>query len=97
MGSDSQFRLSNPSTTADSVNKECLTLKEDERLNGIINKAGKSFEEIPSSTNNVFLTHTQLSQKCTKLRKERNVLQIELLHRLNTVLILHKCFMLLFS
>ena len=81
-----------------------FTLKADEKLNGIINRAGKSLEEIPSSTNNnAFLTHTQLSQKCTKIRKERNLLQIELirkskqLHRLNKALSLHRRFMVLLS
>ena len=51
----------------------------------------------------MYSSHTRLSQICTKLRKERNLLQIELirkskqLHRLNTVLSLHKHLMVLLS
>ena len=85
------------------MNKECTALEKDEKLSSMLVRSSKSQKELPPHTNNLFLTHTQLSEKCTDLRKQRNILQLQVitkskqLHRLNKVLSLHKRFMVLIS
>ena len=88
---------------SDSVNKQCSSLQSDDKLTAILNRGSKPLAQIHSKTNNVFLSHTQLNEKCNTLRKEKNLLQLDLLHkskrveRLNSVLGLHKRFMVLLS
>ena len=68
-----------------------------------MSRASQSLEQIHSHTPNIFLSHTQISIKCNNLCKERNLLQLDLLHKakkvgkLNNVIALHKKFMVLLS
>ena len=86
-----------------SVNIECASLDKDEKLSAVIARSLKRQNELPPHTNNIFLNNTQLSEKCTELRKQRNLLQLSLvtkskqLHRLNKSLSLYKRFMVLLS
>ena len=88
---------------ASSVNIECASLDKDEKLSAVIARSLKRQNELPPHTNNIFLNNTQLSEKCTELRKQRNLLQLSLvtkskqLHRLNKSLSLYKRFMVLLS
>ena len=81
------------------VNTQCSSLKSDEKLSAILERGNKNIVDIHIKTNNIFLTHSQLSEKCNTLRKERNLLQLELknkckrMERLNSVLAMHKRFM----
>ena len=99
--SDGLFQLG--TTSSGGVNGECASLEKDERLSCMIARAVKNHKELPAQTNNIFLTHTQLSDKCSDMRKQRNLLQLQVitkskqLHRLNKVLGLHKRFMVLIA
>ena len=86
-----------------SINEVCSALQNDEKLSVILDRGSKEQGAIHTKTNNIFLTHSQLSDKCKSLRKERNLMQLELRHktkrveRLNSVLGLHKRFLVLLS
>ena len=101
MCADGNFQLD--TTAKDGVNEGCSSLEKDGKLECILARAAKDQKELPSHTNNKFLSHTQLSEKCSDLRKQRNLLQLQVitkskqLHRLNKVLSLHQRFMVLIS
>ena len=85
------------------INKCCLSLKSDEKLSAIAVRGKLPVAELHGHINNVFLSHVQLNEKCTQLRKSKNLLQPDLLkkskrvHKLNSVLGLHQRFMVLLS
>ena len=87
----------------DSINKQCSLLTSDEKLSAILKRGSKPLSEIHPKTNNVFLSHNQLNEKYNVLRKERNMLQLDLISKskrveqLNSVLGLHKRLMVLLS
>ena len=103
--SKNHFKLvaSDSSNVNPRINEQCQLLGVDEKLSGILKRSALSVEELPATLNNTFLSHKQLSMKCTTLRQERNLLQLELLRkskqlsRLNKVLALHKRFMVLLA
>ena len=68
MCANGNFQLE--STATDGVNEGCSSLGKDDKLTCILTRALKKQKELPSHTNNIFLTHTQLSEKCGDLRKQ---------------------------
>ena len=90
MCADGNFQLE--TTAKDGVNEGCSSLGKDDKLTCILTRASKNQKELPFHTNSKFLSHTQLSEKCSDLRKQRNLLQLQVitkskqLYRLNKVL-----------
>ena len=103
MCADGNFQLE--TTAKDGVNEGCSSLGKDDKLTCILTRASKNQKELPFHTNSKFLlpTHTQLREKCSDLRKQRNLLQLQVitkskqLYRLNKVLSLHQRFLVLIS
>ena len=85
------------------LTETCSALETNDQLRTILNRAVKTYEDIHQNTNNIFLTHKQLSEKANQLHKQPNLLQLECLNRakkvsrLNSVLALHQRFMVLIS
>ena len=90
MCADGNFQLE--TTAKDGVNEGCSSLGKDDKLTCILTRASKNQKELPFHTNSIFLSHTQPSEKRSDLRKQRNLLQLQVitkskqLYRLNKVL-----------